>query len=317
MKILVTGGLGFIGHYVVHDFEQLGHQVAVVDNQTTQDHASTHWLKIVHARRQHITSPIYHCDISDVGGMTTVFAQVRPDLVIHLASTPRQQSVDQDPQAAAKTMIQGLINVLEISQQYQVQRFVFVSSSMVYGDFHNPAKETEVCRPMGQYGIMKMAGELLVKDYARRTGFDHVILRPSAVYGARDHWDRVIAKFLLNAMRDEPITVRGIHERLDFTHVGDTARGIVDAALSDNTSNKVYNITHGQSRSLLEAAEIVIQVVGQGRIHVAERNAKYPRRGSLDISAAARDFGFDPTVHLEEGIQNYYHWLKDSFFWTP
>jgi UDP-glucose 4-epimerase len=164
---------------------------------------------------------------------------------------------------------------------------------------------------------MKLAGEMLVRDYSSRYGFEHVIVRPSAVYGERDLPDRVIAKFIISAMRNQPITVKGHQERLDFTHVTDTARGIVEASLSDNAANKVYNITRGVGRSLVEAASLVQSIVGQGNIKIEDRDSSYPSRGSLDITAARQDFGFCPTVDLEEGIQNYYHWLKDSFFWNP
>jgi UDP-glucose 4-epimerase len=109
---------------------------------------------------------------------------------------------------------------------------------MVYGDFKDDVTEDAECQPQGQYGILKLAGEWFVKDYARRTNLAYTIIRPSAVYGPLDVEDRVISKFILNAMRGIPLKVNGAGETLDFTYVDDAADGIVAAALSDRTDNK-------------------------------------------------------------------------------
>jgi nucleoside-diphosphate-sugar epimerase len=186
---------------------------------------------------------------------------------------------------------------------------------MVYGDFTDDVTEDANCNPQGQYGIMKLAGEWLVKDYSRRGCFKHTIIRPSAVYGPLDVEDRVIAKFMLTAMRGGVLNVNGAGETLDFTYVTDAADGIVAAALSENTNNKTYNITKSHSRTLLEAAELAVKIVGKGSINVRDKDADFPSRGALNIDAAKRDFGYDPKVDVEEGFQKYYEWLSNSQFW--
>jgi nucleoside-diphosphate-sugar epimerase len=186
---------------------------------------------------------------------------------------------------------------------------------MVYGDFKDDVTEDAICKPQGQYGIMKLAGEWLVRDYSRRTNIVHTIIRPSAVYGPLDVEDRVISKFLLTAMRGETLKVNGEKETLDFTYVDDAADGIVAAALSDNTENKTYNITKSHSVTLLEAAHIALALAGGGNLQVGNRDLDFPSRGALNIDAARRDFGFDPKVDVAEGFQNYYDWLKnDPYF---
>lgn len=313
MTVLVTGGLGFIGHNVVQQLEACGQDIAVVDNHINYSDCTLHqYQHIMHGRRQLVRSPIYHTDITDHAGMTTVFKNVRPKVIIHLASVSRQAQAQKDPLRAAQVMIQGLVNCLELSCQYNVERFIFVSSSMVYGDFADNVKESASCHPRGQYGVLKLSGEWLVKDYAERHGYDYVILRPSAVYGEHDTLDRVMAKFIMSAMLDQPVTVHGAQERLDFTHVTDAAAGVVQATLSDSSKNNTYNITRGCARTLLEAANLICSTVGRGSIEVRDRDHTFPRRGTLDISAARHDFGFDPMIDLEQGIQTYYQWLKDS-----
>jgi nucleoside-diphosphate-sugar epimerase len=124
--------------------------------------------------------------------------------------------------------------------------------------------------------------------------------------------DRVISKFLITAMRDQEIQVRGADELLDFTYVGDTADGIVAAAQSPNAENKTYNITRGHSRTLLEAAQIAVNLAQRGTIRILDPDAAFPSRGQLNISAAQRDFNFEPGVDIEQGFRVYYTWLSQS-----
>jgi nucleoside-diphosphate-sugar epimerase len=242
----------------------------------------------------------------------------RPDIVIHLASFPRQKVVNANPTQGSRTMSEGLLNLLEASAKNNVKKFVYVSSSMVYGNFRDTyfdgVNESHDCRPLGQYGIMKLAGEWLVQDYQRRTGMDYTIVRPSAVYGPRDVEDRVVSKFLLTAMRGGEIQVNGGEEQLDFTFVTDAAEGIAAAAVSDTSSNLVYNVTRGRGRSLSEAAELAVQIVGSGTIKINTPDDNFPSRGQLNTVRAREDFGFNPQVDIEQGFQEYYKWLKGSFY---
>jgi nucleoside-diphosphate-sugar epimerase len=188
---------------------------------------------------------------------------------------------------------------------------------MVYGDFTDNVTEDAVCRPQGQYGIMKLAGEWLVKDYARRTGMEYVIIRPSAVYGPLDVEDRVVAKFMLTAMRGQTLKVNGASETLDFTYVDDAADGIVAAALEVGAANNTYNITKSHSVSLLQAAQMVVDIVGNGSIEVRNKDADFPSRGALNIDRARTILGFDPKVDVREGFEKYYEWLSTSDYWQP
>jgi UDP-glucose 4-epimerase len=162
---------------------------------------------------------------------------------------------------------------------------------------------------------MKLAGEWLVKDYARRTDMSYIIIRPSAVYGPLDVEDRVVAKFMLAAMRGETLKVNGANETLDFTYVDDAADGIVAAAVGSHR-NKTYNITKSHSTTLLEAAKLAVAIVSKGVIEVRDKDADFPSRGALNIDAAKRDLGFDPKVDINEGFQRYYEWLNNSVYWN-
>lgn len=318
MKILVTGGLGLIGHNVVTKLENLGHRVTIVDNCTNYGIIPQPEIDyLIRERYKKIrNASTYKYDINDKTNMKYLFAIGNFDIVFHLASFPRQKVVNANPMQGSRVMSEGLLNLLELSKEHSVKKFLYVSSSMVYGDFKDDVTEEAICKPQGQYGIMKLAGEWLVKDYSRKGYFNHTILRPSAVYGPLDVEDRVISKFILTAMRGEVLKVNGINETLDFTYVDDAANGIVAAGVSENTNNKTYNITKSHSHTLFNAASIAIKLTGKGSIEVREKDEDFPSRGALNIDAARRDFGFDPKIDVEEGFQIYYDWIKNSDFWN-
>jgi nucleoside-diphosphate-sugar epimerase len=165
---------------------------------------------------------------------------------------------------------------------------------------------------------MKYMGEKLVADYTRRGCFAHTIIRPSAVYGPWDVEDRVVSKFMLAALRGEVLKVKGANEVLDFTYVEDTAMGIAQAALSDNANNKIYNITRSSDveYTLLDAARLAVDIAGRGSIEIADRDLAFPTRGRLNIASARADFGYNPTVDVENGFALYSRWFTTSPYWT-
>jgi len=319
-KILVTGGLGLIGHNVVRRLLDQGHEVSITDTRTNYGLVPQDELDYLMSERMkkipEVELRTHRIDIADAGGIDWLLKHYQPDTIIHMASFPRQKVVNVNPQAGSRAMSEGLLNLLELSARNKVDRFVYISSSMVYGDFTDDVRENAECRPQGQYGIMKLAGEWLVRDYTRRGCFDHVIIRPSAVYGELDVEDRVISKFLLTAMRGGTLKVNGATETLDFTYVEDAADGITAAALLPVARNKTYNITKSHSWSLLDAANLAVKIVGRGTVEVKDKDADFPSRGALNIDAARRDLGFNPKVDIEEGFQRYYDWLEHSVYWS-
>ena len=318
MKILITGGLGLIGHNVTAKLEDKEHDVVIVDTQTNYGIIPQDELDylIAERRKKIATDRIYRIDITDRDGIDWVVREHKPDVVIHMASFPRQKVVNANPAYGAQVMMEGLINVLESAKRHKVDRVVYISSSMVYGDFEDQVTEDSECHPIGQYGIMKLAGEQLVKDYHRRGAFDYVIVRPSAVYGPLDVEDRVVAKFMLAAIRGETLKVNGSEETLDFTYVDDAADGIVSAATRIMSANRIYNISKSHSVTLLEAAEMIVKIVGKGTVEVRDKDADFPSRGALDIDRARVILGYDPQVDVEEGFQRYYEWLENSLYWA-
>jgi nucleoside-diphosphate-sugar epimerase len=319
MKILVTGGLGLIGHNVVQRLEAQGHDVVITDTRTNYgiipqaevDYLMTERLKKISGNN------IYHIDITDADNVDWLVNKHQPGVIIHMASFPRQKVVNANPAWGSRVMSEGLINICESAKKHGVSRVVYISSSMVYGDFDDQVEEDYDCRPIGQYGILKLTGEDIVKDYHRRGAFDYAIIRPSAVYGPLDVEDRVVAKFMLGAMRGGVLRVNGAGETLDFTYVDDAADGIVAAATLAHAGNNTYNITKSYSVSLLQAAEMIVKIVGSGTIECRDKDADFPSRGALNITKARAVLGYDPQVDVEEGFENYFNWLNNSVYWSP
>ena len=318
MKILVTGAAGFIGHNVVRFLEQQGHEVFGIDSRTDYGFIPEAELDyLIKERCKRIQALPHVIDIRDAATVKQFVGMFNIQCIIHLASFPRQKVVEQNPAMASEVMSTGLINLLEAAVTHRVKKFVYISSSMVYGDFETDVKEDAPCNPIGQYGIMKYMGEKLVEDYSRKFGFDYTIIRPSAVYGELDVEDRVVSKFMLGAMRGDTLRVKGANEVLDFTYVEDAAWGIAQAAMSATAANKIYNITRSDQTlvTLEQAAKLAIGIAGQGQLEIQDRDLSFPKRGRLSIDRAVRDFGYQPRISVEEGFRRYYEWFKKSEYW--
>ena len=318
MKYIVTGGAGFIGHNIVKQLEAQGHTCYVLDSLTDYGFISESELRYLHAeRKKQVKSLVYQVDIRNTGAVELFFhGCLHVDAVIHLAAFPRQKIVAREPEWAADVMGPALVNLLEQTVLHKIPKFVYVSSSMVYGDFSSGVVETAQCNPIGEYAKMKLAGEQLVQQYADNN-FTPVIIRPSAVYGELDVNDRVVSKFITSAICGDAIQVNGAGEVLDFTHVDDAAQGIALAAVNPAASG-IYNITRSnpESATLYTAAVLIKQITAsESQIVVNDRDQQFPTRGRLDISRAQQDLGFSPTVDIFQGFQRYYNWITNSKYW--
>ena len=234
MKILVTGGKGFIGSKIVEMLTIAGHKVTVVDNQDTYGIMTKDELDKLYKWRTRNWVPgnvqIIVGDILDRLVCLKAFSH-NPDIVIHLATYPRAKIVDQDPILGIPKVINTTTNLLWHSSKWNIKKFVYVSSSMVYGDFADGTKEDASTKPKNIYGEAKLTGERMVKLFAKRDNLNYNIIRPSGVYGPGDMPDRVVSKFFEKAMSGKTITLHNGNNKVDFTYRQDAARGIILAAL--------------------------------------------------------------------------------------
>tara|TARA_B100001778_G_C18585338_1_gene629556 strand:+ start:246 stop:1202 length:957 start_codon:yes stop_codon:yes gene_type:complete len=314
MKILVTGGKGFIGSKIVEMLSNDGHHLIVVDNHDTYDIMTTEELHKLYDWRtrnwkaKNVT--LINGDVLDRLVCLKAFSH-NPDIVIHLATYPRAKIVDRDPILGIPKVINTTTNLLWHAEKFGVRKFVYVSSSMVYGDFVDGMKEDGKTKPKNIYGEAKLTGERLVKLFAKRDNLNYNIIRPSGVYGPGDMPDRVVSKFFDKAMNNQPITLHNGENKVDFTYRRDAARGIVLAALSP-VANVSFNITAGKATSLRTLAEKIIALTGsESEIEDIGDHMLYPMRGTLDIGRARDLLNYEPEFTLDEGLASYYDWLKN------
>lgn len=313
MKILVTGGAGFIGSHVTAQLNLGNHEILVLDafkNTYALNPGPTFQNDLTFRSRELLSgAKIMRCDLGDKGLLYDLLSEFRPDVVIHLAAIPIVKIAQTHVEEARRNLLDGLANLLEaVLKVGGVSRFVYASSSMVYGDFsQDPMAEDGLKQPVNIYGGLKLAGEILSQSYLHASDTDCTIVRPSAVYGPSDIHNRVVKLFCESALLDRPLVVNNAAQTyLDFTYVADIAQGFVLAATSPNAGNEAFNITCGHGRSLVELVE-------QIRTHRPDLRAKMtnvdevyrPKRGSLSINKAAKILGYAPQWSLERGIAAY------------
>ena len=315
MKFLITGGKGFIGSKIVEMLSNDGHQVTIVDNEDTYGIMTKAQLDTLYqwrTRNWKAENILYiQGDILDRLVCLKAFSH-NPDIVIHLATYPRAKIVDNDPILGIPKVINTTTNLLWHAEKFGVRKFVYVSSSMVYGDFKDGTKEDASTKPKNIYGEAKLTGERLVKLFAKRDGLNYTIVRPSGVFGPGDMPDRVVSKFFDKAMTGKAITLHNGENKVDFTYMQDAARGIIMSALS-SVANVSFNITAGNATSLRTLAEKIINITGSDSdIEDIGNHELYPMRGTLDISRAKDLLGYSPEFTLEQGLESYYDWLQNK-----
>ncbi len=316
-NVFLTGGAGFVGASVCRILLNAGHRVAIYDQFVSYVYPLD-WVHVDNLTQRMAAIKdrvsIFRGSTRDQDNLRRSLQSFEPNYIVHLAAMPLANMAVDYPEEAVDAVLSGTINLLHQSRDLpELKRLVYVSSSMVYGDFVRvPAHEDDPKDPKEVYGSLKLAGELLVRSFGRLYGIDHSIVRPSAVYGPTDNNRRVIGIFLERALKGEPLVVKGANQVLDFTFVEDAAHGIVCATLHERASGGTFNITRGEGRAIKEAAEIVAGLVRGTIINIEPADPRLPIRGELDISRAREEIGFQPRVSLEEGIRICFDYLGDQ-----
>lgn len=309
-KILVTGGAGFIGSHVVDLLLGQQNDVLVVD-----DFSTGKWKNIdQHSGNSHLA--VEKADILDLEQMISLSKSV--DLIFHLAVACLRTSI-KNPALVHEINATGTLNMCRAAYANQVERFIYISSSEVYGSAdYVPMDENHPLNPTTVYGASKAAGELYALAYWRTYGLPTMSVRPFNTYGPRepaeDYRAEVIPKFVLRSMAGlQPVIFGNGKQTRDFTWVEDTARGIVMAAECDEMVGQAVNIAYGQEVSIEEIAKIVTLITGkndQQPHYMLDGRPGDVKRHFADIGKARKLFGYSPTVRIEAGIEKYIQWVK-------
>jgi UDP-glucose 4-epimerase len=320
----ITGGEGFIGYHLSKELSK--DQENKIVTYDAQKHYvpldKSTWPKYLQYRIESLdvdNITRIRGDITDRGLLKETLQTHEPDVVIHLAALPIANVSNKYPEEARQNILDGTITLLDVLREieFDLDRVVYISSSMVYGDFLTdddgniiPAREDDECDPKGLYGSMKLSGEHITRSYTHRFGIPHTIIRPSAVYGPTDCNRRVSEIFLTNALKDERLRLdNGGYHKLDFTYVKDIAKGITRASTHENALNETFNMTRGEGRSIRELAHVVQDLVPGTETFDYEKEVSRPNRGALDISKAKELLGYSPEHSLEDGMAKYHDFV--------
>ena len=306
-RVLVTGGAGFVGSHLV-DLLSHSNQVTVLDDFSVGEREN-----LAAAVRP---PSVVTADVRDRGALDDVVRDV--DVIFHLAVVCLRVSIP-DPMASHLVNDLGTLNLLLAARDSAVQRFVYVSSSEVYGSAkRTPMDESHPLNPMTPYAAAKLAGEAYALSFHRTYGFPTTVVRPFNVYGPREHADgpsgEVIPRFVARALAGRPLVVfgDGLQTR-DFTWVGDTVRGILMAAECDALVGGCVNIARGEEVSVLRIAELVQRLAGTRTPieHQADRPGDV-RRHVAGVQRALSMLGFSATVGIDEGLSRYVEWVRSA-----
>jgi UDP-glucose 4-epimerase len=304
-RVLLTGGAGFIGSEVAHQLAALGAEVSIVDNLANGKRANVEKLLSQHH--------LWTVDIRNLEEMSKLIRG--QELVLHLACLGVRHSIH-SPLENHDVNATGTLRLLELARQAGVLRFVYVSSSEIYGTARTvPMSEQHPAWPHTVYGASKLAGERYAGAYWDTYRFPTVTVRPFNAYGPRSHHEgdsgEVIPKFLLRALAGKPLIIHGDGTQTrDFTYVSDTAEGILRAAASETAVGETINLGQGSEITINVLADIVRAIVGREDVPVQYGK---PRPGDVlrlysDSTKAAAVLGFKPQVSLADGVSRLMEW---------
>lgn len=318
--VMVTGGAGFIGSYLVRALARRGVDTFVLDALRDYAHPLPADGEDGRARelRGAMTThaPLLRSDMLDTAQLTAWLAEHEPEVVVHLAANPIVGAATRDRRGCDADIVQNTQSLVRaIEATGSTTRLVYVSSSMVYGHFTSDRlSESSPTRPVNAYGQMKLAAEGIVRDLAARTGAAVTVVRLMAVYGPGDYYERVVGSFCSAALAGRPLMVTATADTMiDFSFVEDVAEGLALAALEPAAAGETFNLSYGQARGLHEVVAALTEHFPDLRSQLAPALAAHrPSRGSLDITKARHLLGYRPQIGLEHGIERYLDFLETA-----
>jgi UDP-glucose 4-epimerase len=295
MRILVTGGAGFIGSHVVDKLQAAGHEPRILD----------------------LTPSPHHADVATiVGDLRDPAVAQRAlegcDAVMHLAAVADVDHVAKDPTLTDQVNTRGTQVLLEAARQAAVQRFVYASTIWVYGDASGPEaldEDTALGLPKHFYTATKIAGEMYTASYGELYDLEWTILRFGIPYGPRARTTAVVPAFTAKALAGQPLTIAGDGtQSRRFVYVEDLAEGVV-ASLVPEAANRVYNLVGRENTSVRAIARAVRDVVGDVPIEHIEGRAGDLHGGNISGERAAAELGWEPRTTFVDGVRRYVEWV--------
>lgn len=310
MKVLITGGAGFIGSHVTDALLARGDEVVCLDNFNDY-YSPAQKERNLAAAMSNRNFSLYRADLRDFEAVQSVFEKSRPDKILHLAGMANIRYSVQHPLLYEEVNVRGTTHILECARLAKIEQVVMASSSSIYGGVTRvPFVEDErVDRPLSPYAATKRAAELIGFTYHNLYGLKFTALRFFTVYGPRNRPDMAVYLFTSAIDRDEPLKLFGDGSaRRDWTFVGDTARGVI-AALDRPFDYEIINLGNSHNQSEMDLIHAAENALGKKAIiNYVERPSTELPVTYADISKARRLLDFEPATNFEEGYARFFEW---------
>jgi len=313
VRMLITGGAGFIGSEFVRQAVRKGYQVAVVDKLTYAGD-----LERLSEVRKDIT--FYKADISNQEFIEHIFEKENPEVIVHFAAESHVDRSLLDPYPFISSNVLGTQVLLEVSKAKGVELFVNMSTDEVYGDLGKEGSFTEESplKPNSPYSNTKASADMLGRAYYRSFGFPVVTIRASNNYGSGQYPEKFVPVIILKALRDEKIPVYGDGTNVrEWLYVTDCAEGIM-AAIDRGKAGEIYNIGSKEEKQNIEVAKAILKLLGKGEelIEFVKDRPGHDFRYSLDTTKAKRELGWEAKTSFDEGLTKTVEWYIEHLKWA-
>ncbi len=312
MKVLVTGGAGFIGSEFVRKAVRLDYEVSVVDTLTYAGDLER--LREVEGRYR-----FYKVDISDREALEEVFVREKPQVLVHFAAESHVDRSILYPQAFVKTNVEGTLNLLDLSRVYSVERFINVSTDEVYGELGDEGRFTEdsPLKPNSPYSVSKAAQDMLGRAYFRTYGLPVITVRPSNNYGPWQYPEKLIPVVIYKALKDSPIPVYGTGNNVrEWLYVSDCAEAIL-MVMEKGVPGEVYNIASGIEKRNIEVVRLILDLLGKSYdlIEFVQDRPGHDYRYAMSADKIEKELGWRAKTNFEEGLKLTVEWYLENREW--
>lgn len=310
-SILVTGGAGFIGSHVCEKLVALGLETCNLDN-FCDAYDPVIKEKNVSSLLHHPRYHLYRGDIRDHHILDQIFSTHSIGAVIHLAALAGVRNSVSHPRDYISVDIDGTVNLLEYAVKYHIRRFLFASSSSVYGDNPVPFKESDrLERPLSPYAAAKIGGEMFCRVYHQMYGLSIACLRFFTVYGPRQRPEMAIYQFTQKISQGLEVPIFGeMDSARDYTYIDDIVQGIL-SSLEASYHFEIFNLGNSKATGLLELVHLIGQVMGEQPkiIHLPAQLGDVPRTWA-DLNHSHHILGYQPKVDMVEGLKRFVQWYR-------
>ncbi len=313
MKILVTGGAGFIGSEFIRQCVRLGQNIVLVDKLT---YAAD--LKRLEEVEKNIT--FYEADINNREFVTYIFSEEKPDVVVHWAAESHVDRSIVDASPFIEANVKGTQVLLDVCRAYNIKKFINISTDEVYGDLGEEGQffEHSPLSPNSPYSVSKTSADMLGRAYYRTYGLPVITVRPSNNYGPWQYPEKLVPVVILKALNNKPVPVYGKGENVrEWLYVSDCA-GAVLKIIEAGKEGEIYNIGSSQERKNIDTVKSILHILGKSEdlIEFVKDRPGHDFRYSLNADKIKSELSWEATVKFEEGMEKTVKWYVDNIRWV-